>query len=172
MKDGVPNVILSNGYVCDTPYQNQSRGSSSLEVLVTHLPPVIEIRPQGEGKGNQASMLVPITRLKPRALDLTWRKTKPTTPLGVGVRLTQSNNHNSIKPFLSKNSENCGVGGRAHDQKTLRFKGLLKIMDVRCVISFLYLSSINTYLSSPENLSFPGRSQVARGCSLAAPLIP
>ena len=65
-------------------YQNLRGPSSFHEVLVTPLLPVIEIRPQSEGKGIQAHILVSITRLKPRALDLTWRKTKPTTPLGVG----------------------------------------------------------------------------------------
>ena len=85
MNDGAPNVTFVGGYcVKHTVTKIYEARRRLFEVLVTHLHSVIEIRPQGEGEGIQAYILVPITRLKPRALDLTWTKTKPTTPLGVG----------------------------------------------------------------------------------------
>ena len=75
-------------------YQNLRGPSSSLEVLVRHLPFVFEIRPQGEGKGIQAYILVPITHLKPRVLDLIWRDETDHSSRRGGIRLTHINIHN------------------------------------------------------------------------------
>ena len=52
MKDGVPNVNFVDGYcVKHTVTRIYEARRRPFEVLVTRLPPVIEIRPQGEGKG-------------------------------------------------------------------------------------------------------------------------
>ena len=61
--------------VCDTTSPGSlHEARRHTRELVTIFLLVIVIRPQGEGKGIQAYMLVPITRLKPQVLDLNWAK--------------------------------------------------------------------------------------------------
>ena len=148
-------------------YQNQSRSpSSSHEVLATLFLLAIEIRPQGEGKGIQASILVPITRLKPRAL--TSPRERRNRPLLTAwcIRLTHSNIHNSIQPFLSKNSENFGVGRRAHKHESLILKGYRSTQTFHATRAYvrvaLFRPDINAH-SMPVNahthLHYPSQKQ-------------